>query len=74
MNSTRIVAKIKAIIPTFLGLAFFFFFSFLAVPLGILVPGPGIEPVPSALGTRSLNTGLPGKSLIPTFYDIIFGK
>ena len=72
MNSTRIMAKIKAIIPTFLGLVFFF--SFLAVPLGILVPGPEIEPVPSALGTLSLNTGLPGKSLIPTFYDIIFGK
>ena len=71
MNSTRIVAKIKAIIPTFFGLDFFFF---LAVPCGILVPGPGIEPVPSALGAQSLNTGLPGKSLIPTFYDIIFGK
>lgn len=32
MNSTRIVAKIKAIIPTFSGLDFFF----LAVPCGIL--------------------------------------
>lgn len=71
MNSTRIVAKIQAIIPTFSGLDFFFFWLCHA---GSLVPGPGIEPVPSALGAQSLNTGLPGKFLIPTFYDIIFGK
>ena len=29
---------------------------------GILVPQPGIEPVPPAVGARALTTGLPGKS------------
>ena len=34
---------------------------------GILVPGPGTEPVSPALQGRLLTTGPPGKSLIATF-------
>ena len=36
---------------------------------GILIPWPGVEPVPPALEGRVLNTGLPKKSKI-FFYSI----
>ena len=51
-------------------------FSFLLWPCRadcwILVPPPGIEPVPSALEAWSLTTGLQVKSLIPDFFLKIF--
>ena len=34
---------------------------------GFLVPRPGIEPAPPALGSKVLTTGLPGMSLMPHF-------
>ena len=37
------------------GRAFFFFSGRGRVACGILVPRPGMEPVPSALGVQSLN-------------------
>ena len=37
------------------------------VACGILVPPPGIEPVPSAMRPQSLSTGPPGNSLISPF-------
>ena len=40
----------------------FWFFSHKAH--GILVPQPGIEPTPSALGGEILSTGQPGKSAV----------
>ena len=46
---------------------FSFFFFFCRAACGILVPRPGIEPTPPAMGARSLNTGPPGKSLFFSF-------
>ena len=37
------------------------------VACGILVPQPGVEPVPSAMRPQSLSTGPPGNSLIGAF-------
>ena len=34
---------------------------------GILAPQPGMEPTPAALEGEVLTTGLPGKSLSPSF-------
>ena len=51
----------------FLKKFFFFNFFFMFCPHGtaweILVPRPGIKPVPQALEVQSLTTGPPGKSL-----------
>ena len=44
----------------------FFFFLAAGWHSGILVPRPGIEPVPPAVKEWSPNTGLPGISLAPT--------
>ena len=43
-----------------------FFFLAAGWHSGILVPRPGIEPVPPAVEEWSPNTGLPGNSLAPT--------
>ena len=43
-------------------LIFFFFWFFGPEACGILVPSPGIEPVPSALEGEVLSTGPSGKS------------
>ena len=40
------------------------------VACGILIPGPGIEPMSPALAGRFLTTGPPGKSLQPHCYTI----
>ena len=45
----------------------FFFFFFFAVPSGILVLQPGIEPWPPKGGPEVLTTGLPRKSLFFKF-------
>ena len=49
INSEQFQAKCNRI---------FFFFSFGCVVHGILVPQPGIEPVPPAVGAQSLNQEL----------------
>ena len=54
---------------------FFLFFFFWLCPAarGILVPWPGLQPVPPALEVWSLlPTGPPGKSLINYFYHVSF--
>lgn len=38
------------------------------VASGILVPGPGIEPVSPALEGGFLSTGIPGKSLDASYF------
>ena len=40
------------------------FLCFLAAPCGILVPQPGMEPVPPALGAQSPNPWTSGNSLV----------
>ena len=39
-------------------------------PCGILVPWPGIEPIPPALEGEALTIGPPGKSLLLLFFLI----
>ena len=50
----------------------FWFFGFKAC--GILVPQPGIKPVPSALKGEVLTAGSPGKSLCVSYNDVCHWK
>ena len=50
---------------------FFFFFGHAALAFGILVPRPGIEPVPPAVESQNpVTTGPPRKSLSPLFITV----
>ena len=55
------------------GMSFFFLYIYIFWPCraacGILVPRPGIEPMPRALGVQRKSTGPPGKSLYFTFFN-----
>ena len=57
---------------SFFGLFGFFFFFFCCAVCGILVPWPGIEPIPLFIGSRVLTTGPPGKSLVSFLFLIFF--
>ena len=68
-------------LPVMCPLGFFFFFLPYQAVCGILIPQPGIEPVPPALGAQSLNHWTTRKSpfslfkvafLHSLFIDIIF--
>ena len=66
-GSTQSIQSISPLL--FLWFLFFGFFCHAAY--GMLVPRPGIEPMPPAMEAGVLTTGLPGKSLLWWFSPVV---